>query len=500
MIQLSYTFILAGPVTEKLNEFFKPAVAFLDKIIFWDLASALGFHLPYPVPFVVVWLIIGGIYFTLRLRFINIRGFRHAIELVSGKFNKKEDAGEVTHFQALATALSATVGLGNIAGVAIAISVGGPGATFWMIMAGMLGMSLKFSECTLGLKYRKISPEGVVSGGPMYYLEKGLKDRNLKYLGKLLAILFAMLIVMASFGGGNMLQSNQSFAQLAVVAPFFAGKGIIVGSVLAILVGLVIIGGIKSIARVTSKLVPFMAIFYVLTAIIIIGINFREIPDVIVLILRKAFTIDSIKGGFLGVMILGFQRGAFSNEAGIGSASIAHSAAKTKIPVREGFVALLEPFIDTVVICTMTALVIIFTGVYTTSKGMSGAPLTSKAFATVFSWYPYLLVIAIFLFAYSTMISWSYYGLKGFLFLSGKFSNNIRIPTFVYQIIFLFFVILGSATQLTDVINFSDMMILGLSFPNLLGLFIMSKEIVGELRNYWDSGNRSITSQDAAKS
>jgi AGCS family alanine or glycine:cation symporter len=472
-------------VTDRINEFFIPAVNFLNKIIFWDLAKAFGFDLPYAVPFVVVWLILGGIYFTLKMRFINIRGFWHAIALVRGKYDKPGDPGEVSHFKALTTALSATVGLGNIAGVAIAVSVGGPGATFWMIMAGFLGMSLKFSECTLGLKYRKISPEGIVSGGPMYYLEEGLRKRKLKLLGGLLAFLYAVLIVLASFGGGNMLQSNQAFAQLNAVIPIFQGKGLYIGIFLAILVGLVIIGGLKSIARVTARIVPFMAILYIVCGIIIIGIHYKEIGSVFGMILQKAFDTEAMKGGFLGIMITGFRRGAFSNEAGIGSASIAHSAAITNIPIREGLVALLEPFIDTVVICTMTALVIIFTEVYQTYPGLDGAPLTSAAFATVLPWFPYLLVIAIFLFAFSTMISWSYYGQQGFLFISAKFFRNLKIPKFTYQILFLLFVILGAATNLKDVIEFSDMMILGLAFPNLLGLLFMGKEIKKDLVTYF---------------
>lgn len=475
---------MSNPVTDQINAFFKPAVDFLERIVFWDLADFLGFDLPFSVPFVVVWLILGGIFFTIHLRFINIRGFFHAIRLVLGKYDRPGDKGEVSHFRALTTALSATVGLGNIAGVAIAISLGGPGATFWMIMAGFLGMSLKFTECTLGLKFRHISEKGIVAGGPMYYLEEGLKKRNLKYLGQVLAVTYGVLIILASFGGGNMLQSNQSFAQLSAVVPFFRGKGLMIGILLAFLVGLVIIGGLKSIARVTARIVPFMAFLYVGAALFIIGVNYREIINVILLIVREAFTWHAAEGGFLGVMIMGFRRGAFSNEAGIGSASIAHAAAKTNIPVREGLVALLEPFIDTVVICTMTALVIIFTGVYESQPDISGAPLTSAAFATVFSWFPYLLILAIFLFAFSTMISWSYYGLNGFLYLSGKIFSNNKIPARIYQVLFLLFVILGAATDLKDVIEFSDMMILGLAFPNLLGLLFFTREIKTDLDNY----------------
>lgn len=472
-------------VSDKIDSFFAPVVDALGDFIFWDIAKGLGFKLDYAVPLVVVWLIIGGIYFTIQFRFINFRGFWHALKLVRGKYDKPGDKGEVSHFKALTTALSATVGLGNIAGVAIAVASGGPGATFWMIMAGLLGMSLKFAECTMGLKYRHISKAGIVAGGPMYYLEEGLKLKKKKYLGKVLALIYAILIILASFGGGNMFQSNQAFAQLSEVAPFFKDHGIFVGLAIALLVGLVIVGGLKSIARVTSAIVPLMAGLYIATALIIIGINYAKILDVFALIIREAFTWHAAQGGFLGVMIMGFRRGAFSNEAGIGSASIAHAAAKTNTPIKEGLVALLEPFIDTVVICTMTAMVIIFTGVYETMPDAEGAPLTSAAFATVFSWFPYLLVVAIFLFAFSTMISWSYYGQNGFLFLTGKFSKNTKLSRIVYQLLFLFFIVLGATTNLTHVMDFSDMMILGLAFPNLLGLLFFTREIKQDLKEYW---------------
>ncbi len=475
--------LVAITVDDKINQFFKPVVDFLDKVIFWDLAAMLGLDIGVKVPFVVVWLIIGGLFFTIRLKFINISGFRHAWLIVSGKYSKKNDTGEVTHFQALTTALSATVGLGNIAGVAIAISIGGPGATLWMMFAGFLGMSLKFVECTLGIKYRKIFPDGTVSGGPMYYLSQGLAEKGFRNFGKFLAVLYAILIVLASVGGGNMLQSNQAFAQLTIVAPIFEGKGVFVGLFLALVVGLVIIGGIRSIARVTSRIVPIMAFVYIFAALVIIAFNFKDIPNVIWLIIKSGFTGEAIKGGFIGVLITGFRRGAFSNEAGIGSASIAHSAAKTKIPVREGYVALLEPFIDTIVICTMTALVIIFTGAYHSSIGMEGVSLTSKAFASVISWFPIVLAVSVFLFAYSTMISWSYYGQKGFNYLFSRIIGK-KTGTLIYQTIFLFFVVLGAASKLQEVINFSDMMILALAFPNLAGLYFFIPEIITEIKNY----------------
>lgn len=481
-IQISTT-LLSLALDDKINRIFKPAVEFLDKIIFWDLTTVLGQKLEVKIPFVVIWLIIGGVFFTIRLKFINIRGFRHAWLIVAGKFSKKGDTGEVTHFQALTTALSATVGLGNIAGVAIAISIGGPGATLWMILAGFFGMSLKFAECTLGMRYRKVFPDGSVSGGPMYYLSAGLAKRGLKGLGKFLAIFYAILIVAASGGGGCMLQSNQAFEQLTVVAPWFEGKGVYVGIGMAILVGLVIVGGIKSIARVTSRIVPFMAILYIMAALVIIGYHITDIPEVMWLIIKSGFTGEAIKGGIIGVLITGFRRGAFSNEAGVGSASIAHSAAKTKIPVREGYVALLEPFIDTIIICTMTALVIVFTGAYNEADGMQGVPLTSKAFGSILSWFPVVLAVAVFLFAYSTMISWSYYGQKGFNYL---FSGVVKKKTgaYIFQAFFLFFVVLGAAAQLQEVINFSDMMILALAFPNLTGLYFLIPDIIDEMNKY----------------
>ncbi|HSW67643.1 MAG TPA: alanine/glycine:cation symporter family protein, partial [Bacteroidales bacterium] len=367
-------------VSQRINDLFVPIVDAMSKVLFFDPFAAIGIYDPVirdesgqpvldeqgnprtsPISLVVVWLIIGAIFCTLFFRFINIKGFWHALQVVRGKYDNSTDSGEVSHFQALATALSATVGLGNIAGVAIAISLGGPGATFWLIVAGLLGMSSKFVECTLGVKYRKINADGSVSGGPMYYLSKGLKKRNLGGLGKVLAALFAVLVIGGSIGGGNMFQANQSFSQLSYILPAVSGYGAWYGVLLAILVGVVIIGGIKSIARVTAKLVPIMVVIYIVTALVIIFLNIEQTPHAVRLILEGAFDPGALKGGVIGVLIIGFQRAAFSNEAGIGSAPIAHSTVKTEEPVSEGFVALLEPFIDTVVICTMTALVLIFT-------------------------------------------------------------------------------------------------------------------------------------------
>ncbi len=432
-----------------------------------------------PIPFIVIWLVLGATFFTLRMGFINLRGFRHAIDLAKGKYDDPDAPGQVTHFQALATAVSGTVGLGNIAGVAVAISLGGAGATFWMIICGLLGMSSKFVECTLGVKYRDILPDGRVFGGPMNYLRHGLEKRNLKGLGRVLAGVFAVLAVGASFGGGNMFQANQSFEQLAGQYELLQGNGFWFGVVTAILVGVVIIGGIKSIANVTGKVVPLMATLYIVAALTVIIMNIQNIGPAFGAIFKGAFSPGALKGGIIGVLVVGFQRAAFSNEAGVGSAAIAHSTAKTNNPPSEGFVALLEPFIDTVVVCTLTALVLIFTGMHEV-EGMAGAQLTSDAFGSQISWFPYILGIAVFLFAFSTMISWSYYGMRAWTYLFGKSSRSEMI----YKMLFLVFVVVGSSVSLGAVLDFSDMMILAMSFPNIIGLYIMSGEVRNDLNEY----------------
>jgi AGCS family alanine or glycine:cation symporter len=439
------------------------------------------------IPLIVVWLVLGAIFFTLRMGFIQLKGARHAIALVRGKYDDpSDDSGEVSHFQALVTALSATVGLGNIAGVAIAISMGGPGATFWMILAGFIGMASKFVECTLGVKYRHQKEDGEVFGGPMYYLSRGLAKRGpfFKGLGKVLAITFAILCVGGSLGGGNMFQANQAFNQLAGIPGWegFESYGFIFGLIMAALVGVVIIGGIKSIARVTDKIVPSMVAIYVISAITIIAFNYDNLGNGFRTIFSGAFSPEAIYGGFIGVLILGFQRAAFSNEAGVGSAAIAHSAARTKEPVSEGTVALLEPFIDTVVVCTMTALVIIFTGYAEDPEGLEGAALTSAAFSSSLGdWSLYVLSFAVVLFAFSTMISWSYYGLKAWTYVFGE----TKAAGIAYKVIFLMFVVIGSSVGLGAVIDFSDLMILGMAFPNILGLLIMSGEVRRDMVDYF---------------
>ncbi len=471
-------------IDERINLAVKPYADAVTGFVFSSFPVA-----GVDIPFVLVWLILAATIFTLYFNFINLRALKHGFQLVRGDYYDPEAAGEVTHFQALATALSGTVGLGNIAGVAIAVSLGGPGATFWMILAGFLGMSSKFTECTLGVKYRKELPDGTVSGGPMYYLTKGLAERGTSFamLGKVLAVLFAIFCVGGSFGGGNMFQANQSFAQLVNVtggdSGWMADKGWLFGLIVASLVGLVIMGGIKGIARVTSKIVPFMAIIYVTAGVAIILMNLPALPGAFVAIFDGAFTAEGISGGVIGVLFQGFKRAAFSNEAGVGSAAIAHSAVQTNRPVTEGFVALYEPFIDTIVVCTITALVIIITGTWDPSVDLSaGVQLTSKAFESTFAWFPYVLTVAVMLFAFSTMISWSYYGLKAWTFLFGE----NKATDLSYKLLFLIFVVIGSSMQLGAVIDFSDAMIFAMAFPNLLGCYFLLPVVKKELNEYWD--------------
>lgn len=436
------------------------------------------------IPFVVVWLLAGATFFTLRMRFINLRAFRHAVRLVRGDFDDPDETGEVSHFQALSSALSATVGLGNIAGVAIAIGTGGPGATFWMILIGLLGMTSKFTECTLGQMYRKVAPDGTISGGAMHYLRDGLAEMKLKPLGKVLAFLFTILCIGASFGGGNAFQVGQSLDAVRTEVALLDNYPWIYGLTLSLFVGVVIIGGIRSIGAVASKIVPFMCAAYVLMALYIIFTNYAKIDDAFISIIHGAFNPDSIKGGILGVMVIGIKRAVFSNEAGTGSAAIAHSAAKTEEPVSEGIVALLEPFIDTVVVCTMTALVIIITGVanpenQTLIDGNSGAALTALAVEQGHVWFKWILFMAVVLFAYSTLISWSYYGERCWAQLFGNRSSII------YKGIFLVFTFLGSIVTRGNILDFSDMLLLGMAIPNILGLYFMSGKVKRALDDYW---------------
>lgn len=478
----------AQGIDETVNQIFANSTGWFVALIFSNFPGT-------NYPWIVGWLILAAIIFTIYFGVIQFRAFGHAIALVRGDYSDPNDAGEVSHFQALATALSGTVGLGNIAGVAVAVGIGGPGATFWMILAGLLGMASKFTECTLGVKYRNEYPDGTVSGGPMYYMSKGFAERGLPG-GRILAVLFAIFCILGSFGGGNMFQANQAHAQIANVMGDYPGW--ITGVVMAVVVFLVIVGGLKSIASVTEKIVPFMAALYVGTALIIIGVNYDMIGTAFGQILSGAFTDNGVVGGAIGALIQGFRRAAFSNEAGVGSAAIAHSAVRTKEPTTEGIVSLLEPFIDTVVICTMTALVIIITGQLVTDpatglfvlneagtaiqtvSGNSGVALTSDAFSSAFGWFRYVLALAVVMFAFSTMISWSYYGLKAWTYLFGEG----RTKELVFKIIFCLFVIVGAAASLGPVIDFSDAAIFAMGVINITALYLLMPIVKAELNSY----------------
>ncbi len=454
------------------------AVFFFD-LIFWNDTQRL--------PFIVLWLVIAAIYLTLRMGFINVRAFRHAVHVTSGRYTNPIEPGDVSHFEALSTALSATVGLGNIAGVAIAITIGGPGATFWMIVAGLIGMTTKFTECTLGQMYREVRHDGHVLGGPVQYLSKGFAERGMPGTGRFFAVLFALLCIGGSIGAGNAFQVNQSMNAIQETIPWFAIVPWAYGAGMTILVGIVIVGGIRRIANVADKIVPLMAIVYMTAALAVIIANIGQVPGVLAAIFTQAFSPDAAYGGFMGALVTGFQRAAFSNEAGAGSASIAHAAAKTRYPVREGIVALLEPFIDTVVICTMTALVINITGAYNNPAyadlitGARGAALTSRAFGEHITWFPYVLSGSVFLFAFSTMISWSYYGERCSVWLFGDASSKY------YKALFLLFVFLGSIITSTNVLDFGDLMILGMALPNLVGVYLLHGKVRAALDEYWGS-------------
>ncbi len=446
----------------------------------------------YSVPFfgselklVVAWLVIGALFCTFYFGFINFRGVGQALRLIRGDYSDPNDHGEVSHFQALATALSGTVGVGNIGAVPVLIVLGGPGAVFWMIMAGLLGMSSKFAECTLGVKYRNENPDGTVSGGPMYSLKKGLAELGKPKLGKFLGVFFAITVIFGCLGGGNMFQANQAYVQFVNItggeSSFLADKGWLFGLVFAIVVGVVIIGGIKGIAKVTEKVVPFMAVFYLVGALVVLAANAERIPAAVSSIFSNAFSPEGMAGGFIGVLILGFQRAAFSNEAGIGSAAIAHSAVRTNEPVTEGLVSLLEPFIDTVVICTITALVILTTVYGDPSVGdLTGVGLTSEAMQRTIAWFPTPLAIAVVLFAFSTMISWSYYGLKGWTYIFGE-STAADLS---FKAMFCLFVIIGCTIPLVSVLDFSDAMIFAMAIPNILGIYFLAPIVKRELQSY----------------
>lgn len=527
----------AKSLATRIDETVAPIAKLFDSIIFYGVKLTDGVTLP----IVLVLLGFTAVFLTIYFKFINLRGFGIALRTARGKYTPRDAPGEITHFQALSAALSATVGLGNIGGVAVAVGVGGPGATFWMILMGLCGMTTKFAECTLGVKYRKIMKNGTVKGGGMYYLRDGLKERGLGGLGKVLALMFGLFVIGGAFGAGNMYQANQAFSQMATTFPALGGSEnapVFFGVGMAILVGLVIIGGIVSIARVTAFLVPFMCGMYMLAALVIILANLPAVPSALGLIFSSAFSNDAVAGGIIGVLIQGIRRAAFSNEAGLGSAPIAHAAVKTNEPASEGFVALLEPFVDTVVVCTMTALVLVITGTWRVSAEVNpggarivaspgstevvrrlepgqyvhtrktegdhfevialvngafedaeevvgwvaksevtsraGVPVTSMAFASVISWFPLLLSIAVFLFAFSTMISWSYYGQQGVMYLFGFLGEDrVHLAVIAYKVIFCLLVIVGTSASLGNILTLSDAMIFAMVIPNLIGLYLL---------------------------
>lgn len=489
-------------VFDKVNEVLKPVDERFGTVNGW-IAKVIFFPIPLggnnSIEFAVLLLVCGAAFFTFRMGFISLRGFGHSISVVAGKYDDKNATGDVSHFQALTTALSATVGLGNIAGVTTAIAIGGPGAAFWMILAGFLGMTSKFVECTLGQKYRQVRSDGTIMGGAMYYLSRGLAEIGLAPLGKVFAVAFAVLCIGGSFAGGNSYQVNGSLAAVAETIPFFKTWPWVYGLIMLVLTAIVIIGGIKRIASTADKIVPIMCGIYVLAGLIILLKNAPAVPAAFASIITSAFSPEAFRGGLVGVLVWGFKRAAFSNEAGVGSAAIAHSAAKTPYPIREGIVALLEPFVDTIIVCTMTALVIVVTGAYDyqnpdfnpafkaqyeigpdgVATSIKGAALTSAVMDSQINGFKYILAFATFMFAYSTMISWSYYGERCWAYLFGDGSSM------VYRGIFLVFTFLGSVVSAKNMMDFGDLMIFGMMIPNMIGLFLLSNKVKKDLNEYW---------------
>ncbi|MFC8583839.1 alanine/glycine:cation symporter family protein [Streptomyces sp. NPDC057217] len=477
-------------VDDAVSGFFEPIATWLGEVVFYSVPVA-GTDLP----LIVAWLVVAGLVFTGWFGFVQLRKFRLAVDVVRGKYDEKGSAGEVNHFQALTAAVSGTVGLGNIAGVAVAVSIGGPGATFWMILCGLLGMATKFVEVTLGVKYREVHADGTVSGGPMHYLPKGLAERfgkNGKTLGKVLAVLASFMVLFFGLFGGNLFQVNQSYAQLVSVT---GGEDGVMGSsagalffgiLIAALVGIVLLGGIRSIASVTSKLVPAMAGIYIAACLVVIAVNVTAVPSAVSTIIEGAFNPQGVAGGVLGALIIGFKRAAFSNEAGLGSAPIAHSAVKTKHPASEGLVALLEPFIDTVVICTMTALTIVianpasYVEVREGGDSIGGVTITSDAFGTVLPWFPYVLTVAVMLFAVSTVLTWGYYGLKAWTHLFGR----SRASEITYKVVYTVFAVAGSLLTLQTLIDMADAVLFMLAVINIIGLYLLAPVVKRELNTF----------------
>ncbi len=457
-------------ILSKVDRIFAAIVAAIEQVFFFEVGG---------IPFIVLWMIGGGIFFTLRLSFINLRGMKHAVEVLSGKYDRPEKSGEVSHFQGFTTALSGSVGLGNIAGVAIAIQFGGAGTVFWMTLAAILGMSMKFIECVLAQKYRSVNPDGTVAGGPMYYLSQGLAEKGLAGGGRGLAILLAIFAIFACFGSGNMFQANQSFAAISYLIPGLQNYDWLYGIAIAFLVGLVIIGGIQRIAAVTSRLLPLMVIVYILSCFSIICLHLNLIPSVVSQIIQEAFSPQAVGGGVIGVIVQAIRRSTFSNGAGLGLTAIAHSATRTDEPIREGIVASIEPFIDTVIICNCTAMVILLSGVYGSSESLNGIEITAAAFEQVVSWFPLILAVVVFSFAFGTVIAHSYFGEKAWVYLFGE--RNL----IVFKLMFLSFLFLGAIANLGSIIDFSDMMLLAMAIPNIIGCFLLSGQVATDLKDYF---------------
>ncbi|WP_328490148.1 alanine/glycine:cation symporter family protein [Streptomyces zaomyceticus] len=481
---------LTQSVDKAVSGFFEPIATWLGEIVFYSVPVG-GTQLP----LIVAWLVVAGLVFTGWFGFVQLRKFRLAVNVVRGKYDEKGSAGEVNHFQALTAAVSGTVGLGNIAGVAVAVSIGGPGATFWMILCGLLGMATKFVEVTLGVKYREVHADGTVSGGPMHYLPKGLAERfgkNGKTLGKVLAVLASFMILFFGLFGGNLFQVNQSYAQLVSVTGGENGAlgssagALFFGILIAALVGIVLLGGIRSIASVTSKLVPAMAGIYIAACLVVIAVNASAVPSAVSTIIEGAFNPEGVAGGVLGALIIGFKRAAFSNEAGLGSAPIAHSAVKTKHPASEGLVALLEPFIDTVVICTMTALTIVianpasYVELRNGGESIGGVTITSDAFGTVMPWFPYILTVAVMLFAISTVLTWGYYCMKAWTHLFGR----SRASELTFKVLYTLFAVAGSLLTLQTLIDMADAVLFMLAVINIIGLYLLAPVVKRELNTF----------------
>ncbi len=462
-----------------VDAFFGTLNGYLASVIFFDVFPGAP-----ELPLVVAWLVVGALYLTLRFSFVNLRMMGHAFRVMRGKYRTADDKGEVSSFQALTTALSATVGLGNIAGVAIAISIGGPGATFWMIVAGFLGMTTKFTEATLAQRYRETRPDGRIMGGPMEYLSRGFAEYKLPRVGKFLAATFAVFTVFGSLGAGSAFQVSQSLGAMQEVVPYFRDVPIAYGLIMGLAVGVVIIGGLRRIAHTAEAVVPTMVVLYLGACLWIILGNIEHVPDALGKIVTEAFAPIAVAGGMVGVLVQGFKRAVFSSEAGLGSAAIVHSTASVKYPVRQGMVALYEPFIDTIVICTMTALVIVITGVYNDPATLAireaskGAALTSVAFGTVSDWFPIILTVSVVLFAYSTMISWSYYGERCWAYLFGECTSMM------YRVIFLGFIVIASVASAANMLDFTDLLVLAMAFPNFLGLYLLSGKVKAMLNDY----------------